>query len=232
MTMLDTIAQLEVCDACGIVDRDDDRTTVGHPCPTCKAPSEGGTWYFSVSIHALIDFMIEMESPLSSPGPSLPGARRAHEVAIPLFFCALGEAMLDKFLREMMLALQLPEAVTERILDDHQYARARVEKAFPAVTGTKWRDAVNSVGDAEGVDYLATVDFFAETASRRNVILHTGNVWAVNVEVARRCLEHTPRLVNLFASLHNAFVAPIYRQSGRRYLALKRHQMKVEDALS
>jgi hypothetical protein len=213
------VADFFVCGDCGIVDRDEERCLKGRPCSACGDPSRGGHSYWGIRVDALIDLIQEAYHRPDPPdrGPLLNAAVASQKLAVVIFFCTLGEVLLDHFLVECMLALQIPPQVRERLLEDSLSARQRVDRLFPTLTGTTWRKAVSSLDQGSSLGYSATVVFYLGVMEHRNTLLHSGSVWAVRPEVPEECLRRIPPLLNLFGVLHNTFVHPTYVQTDRRY---------------
>jgi len=213
------LADFFVCDGCGIVDRDQGRCLQGHPCSACRDPSRGGHSYWGIRIDALIDLIQEAYHRPEPPGrgPLLNVAVASHKLAVVIFFCTLGEVLLDHLLVECMLALRIPPQVRDRLLEDNLSAKQRVDRLFPTLAGTTWRKAVSNLDQGSTLGSSATVAFYLEVVEHRNTLLHSGSVWAVRPEMPDECLRRIWPLLNLFAALHNAFVHPAYAQSDRRY---------------
>jgi len=148
-----------------------------------------------------------------SPAP----ARHDHRLAVVIFFCTLGEVLLEHFLREAMMALDLPSAVQDRLLADNLYAKQRLEKVFPTVTGTKWKAAMAQLAPAQQPLYSNTVEFYLDAVEARNRFLHDGNKWAIPEEMPEKCIRAISPLVSLFVALHNSIVRAIYRREGKPY---------------
>jgi hypothetical protein len=212
------LADFSVCHGCAVVDRNKNRIQVGTPCPECSIPSKGATAYFHLEVVTLIDLMQEIYH--SSPSPrqgSQPSRspKRDHQLAVVIFFCTLGEVLLGHFLREAMIALNLPKGVIDRLLSDHQYAKQRIEKVFPSVTGRKWKKTVEQLSSSAKLDYSTTVDFYLQAVEARNKFLHDGVKWAIPEGMPEKCMRTIGPLLNLFVALHNMIVCETYRQQKR-----------------
>ena len=129
------VADFHVCQFCSVVDRDYERVKVGHPCPNCSERSKSGLLYFGLPTHALINLMQESFHQRPTQSNRLPSSGNAHRLAVVIYFCTLGEVLLEHFLQELMYALQLPTRVRNRILDDNLSTKERVENVFPSLVG-------------------------------------------------------------------------------------------------
>jgi len=139
------VADFQVCQFCGIVDRDHGRAKVGYPCPNCGERSKGGLEHFGLPIHALINLMQESFHQKPTQSSRLPISGNAHKLAVVIYFCTLGEVLLEHFLRELMDALRLPASVQNRILVDNLFSKERVERVFPSLVGEKWNAVIKEL---------------------------------------------------------------------------------------
>ncbi len=213
------VADFFVCNCCGIVDRDEERCLKGRPCSACGDPSRGGHSYWGMRVDALIDLIQEAYHRPESPdwAPWLNAAVASHRLAVVIFFCTLGEVLLDHLLIECMLALKIPPKVRDRLLEDNLSAKQRVDRLFPTLTGSSWRKAVSNLDPGSKLAYSATVAFYLDVVEQRNTLLHSGGVWAVQPKMPQECLRRISPLLNLFGALHDAFVHHAYLQKDRRY---------------
>ncbi len=56
-------------------------------------------------------------------------------------------------------------------------------------------------------DFKQTVDFYIESAEKRNKLLHLGNKWIMPPDMAKQCFDHMAPLIQLFIALHNTYLA-------------------------
>lgn len=213
------VADFHVCQFCGVVDRDPERMKVGYPCPNCSQRSNGGLLYFGLPTHALINLMQESFHQRAIQSNHFPTSGNAHKLAVVIYFCTLGEVLLEHFLRELMLALQLPTRVGNRILDDNLSTKERVEKVFPSLVGEKWKTVVKELGKNAQLDYEQTVEFYRKVVRARNPFLHSGNKWAIPAGMPAECMEEIWPLMNLHVELHNRFIPVLYAAQKRQYRA-------------
>lgn len=202
-----------------MVDRDSERGRVGHPCAHCGAKSEGGLSYFGLPVNALINLMQESfhQKPRLTRGGRALAKDDAHRLAVVIYFCTLGEVLLDHFLREVMHALQIPAGAQERILSDNLFSRERVEKVFPSLVGEKWKTVIKELSVKSKLDYEKTVKFYLEVVNARNLFLHRESKWAVPKDMPEGCMEEIWPLMNLYVVLHNRYVPPLYANQKRKY---------------
>jgi len=173
-------------------------TMVGHPCPACHRPGEGGQSFFWDSARALTNVIqacyhrhLEQQRP--------DHFKQTNESIVSLVvFCALGEVLLERFLRNLMIALKIPPKVLDRLLEDNQIQKNRVEKLFPSLSGEKWKDAVKFVSSGSGVDFGKVLDFYLKTKEARNRLLHKGNRFVLTSSMPKEILLNTGPLLDLF----------------------------------
>jgi hypothetical protein len=207
--------EFEVCDVCAVVDTDQERIKLGHPCSMCGFPSTGGTLYFGLPVNILTNLIYEEgESDARKirvdSGPKPRPRATAHEIATVVFFCTLGEVLLEHFLKELMIAHRIPRGAMKRLLDDNLYPKRRIDKLFPALTGRKWKDAIQDLGRQHELPFGDANQFYLRAAAARNSFLHKGNRWAIRPGMQAECVTQTTTLILLFAALHNLFVRPFY----------------------
>ena len=213
------VADFHVCQFCGVVDRDHERVKVGYSCPNCSEKSKGGLLHFSLPTPALINLMQESFHQRPTQSNRLPTGANAHKLAVVIYFCTLGEVLLEHFLRELMDALQLPTSVRNRILNDNLSSKERVEKVFPSLVGKKWNAVIKELGKTSKLDYEKTVKFYLKVVQARNLFLHRGNKWTIPEGMPEECMEETWPLINLYVELHNRFVPALYAAQKRQYRA-------------
>jgi hypothetical protein len=208
-----------VCQSCGVVDADRERARVGHPCARCGTKSKGALAYFGLPANALIDLMQESfhQKPRATQGGRALAKDDVHQLAVIIYFCTLGEVLLDHFLREVMYALRIPSAVQERLLSDNSFSRERVDKVFPSLVGEKWKAVIKELSGNSKLNYEQTVKFYREVVNARNLFLHQGNRWAVPKSMPEGCMEGIWPLMNLYVSLHNRYVPALYADQNRKY---------------
>jgi len=203
-----------ICQKCHIVDTDHDRSEVGHLCSKCGEPSRAGHCYFSISVNSLINLMQEFyhaKHRITDEDSiyELQDADNA-KVAVIIFFTTFREVLMDNFLRQMEIALDLPESVSGRLFSDNRTYYKKMNKLFPSLTGMKWKKAIAEINNKDNIDYQK-VDRFVERVVRvRNDFLHTGIKYAIKQEMTEECLQYTLPLLNLYVALHNKFVFPFY----------------------
>ena len=212
------LSDFMICLSCGIVDRDQERMKVGHPCPRCRVPGQGARGYFPISVNSLIDLMQEfyhMKQEADSDEAPIAKQKGNHQLAVVFFFCTLGEVLLENFLKRFMSQGGLSRLIQERLLNDNIFVKQRVEKLFPALTGVRWKVAVKTLSKGKQLDYVKTTEFYESVVEKRNLFLHKGNKWAIPKDMPEKCLRQIWSMLNLFVALHNKYVAgqPVSRPS-------------------
>lgn len=201
-----------ICQNCHVVDMDNRRSRVGYICPVCKAPSKGGMMYFNLSVHALINLMQEAyhsESKALS-NDTQDDRVRAHDVAVVLFFCTLRELLLNNLIKELCHAQKIPQPIYERLLSDNKFHMQRQDQLLPALTGIKWREALQKLKNKNSPDYVKLDDFIIKAVKARNSFMHKGYKWSIPKSMGKECIQNTRPLITLYVELHNYFVHPCY----------------------
>ncbi len=200
-----------ICTSCEIVDRDDERITVGYKCPRCEVAGNGGRNYFPTSVHSLIDLMQEFYHLKNDADEDLevPSNQKEenHQLAVVILFCTLVEVLLQHFLERLMSKMELPQKIQERLLNDNMNVQQRVQKLFPTLTGAEWNETIEKLSEGVELDYFETIKFCKYAAKKRNLFLHRGNKWAIPKDMPEKCIRQIWPTVNLFISLHNEFIA-------------------------
>ena len=192
-----------ICPSCKVIDKDENRALDGHPCSSCGKASHGARQYFSPSVIALVDLVQEYFQ-LSKGDQST--NKDKHRLAAVIFFCTLGEVLLENFLVECMAKQDISRQVQKRLLDDSQFAKQRIEKLFPLFTGISWKSAIENLDNQSELNYSETVSFYLDVVKKRNKILHKGNVWSISSEISRECIDKMWPLINMFVALHNEYI--------------------------
>jgi hypothetical protein len=207
----DFIQGFYLCESCGIVDRDDDRINIGHKCSRCGVPGKRALQYFMLTVDTTADLIGELHplpDPFSiEPEEQLNTTKESHDLALLVFFCTLGEILLQHFLQRCMSAQSIPAKVQNRLLDDNRFAKQRIDKLFPMLTGDKWKKAIKKVTERSQEDYGKTLEFYVEATKKWNQLLHLGNKWVIPPDFATKCFDNTAPLVKFFVYLHNEYIA-------------------------
>ncbi|MGF2685814.1 hypothetical protein ACQUWM_04880 [Marinobacter sp. DUT-3] len=191
-----------------MLDRNKERMRKGFECPACGYKSSGGRMHFHINIHILIDLI--QESYHSPPGGAgydqLYEGDGPHDISVVIFFCTLREALLENLISRLMSNQHLPDGVQERLLADNKSHIQKQDKLFRALTGDKWKEAVQKASAAVVLDYVAIDEFVQHAANIRNEFIHSGRKWAINRELSKACVDHVWGLINVYVSLHNLYL--------------------------
>ncbi len=200
-----------ICTSCKIVDRDDERITVGYQCPRCGVAGSGGRGYFPMSVHTLIDLMQEFYHLKQNPDedsvkPSTQSEGN-HRLAVVILFCSLVEILLQHFLEGLMNKMGLSQKIQERLLNDNLTEQQRIQKLFPSLINAKWKETLENLNKQVELDYIEAIEFYKHVVEKRNIFLHRGNKWAIPKDMPEKCIHQIWPIINLFVSLHNEFIA-------------------------
>jgi hypothetical protein len=210
-----------ICQSCHIVDTDIERVEVGHPCSTCGEPSPSGRSFFGLPVYSLINLMqvsYHSENVISQTGGLQDHyASEDTKLAVVIFFVALREVLMTSFLKNLMIARDIPEDICERLFEDNPTHTQRMNKLFHSLTGQKWKKAIKILDGDSGIDYANLDKFIEDTVNARNTFLHKGIKWAVGKDMVWHCLERIPSLLRLHVDLHNKYVYPLYN-NGRELI--------------
>lgn len=181
-------------------------TMVGHPCPACHRPGEGGQAFYGGTIRALTNVIQDCyHRHFKQQRPD--HFKQTNESIVALVvFCSLGEVLLERFLRYLMIALKIPPKVLDRLLEDNQIQNKRVEKLFPSLTGEKWKVAVKFVSSGSDIDFEKVWVFYLKTKKARNMFLHKGNRFVLTSSMPEEILQNMAPLLDLFVRLHNRYI--------------------------
>jgi hypothetical protein len=195
-----------LCRSCGIIDRDSERSRIGHRCGECDKEGDGGTLAFPISIRVLVD-LIQQSYHSTSPA-SPPNSPQGSDVGPVLYFCTLREALLNSFLINHLRAQAIPESLISKLLDDNKLASQKFGGLFTTVTGGKWSEAVAAASRRASFNFTEVSELMRTAAERRNDFLHSGRSWSFTREFATRCVDSVADLTYLFAELHNEYTRP------------------------
>jgi len=167
--------------------------------------------YFDMTVGAIADLVAEFYPlpPPDSPPSTTPitDPPESHRLAILVFFCTLGEILLQHYLERCMLKLGLPVEIQERLLQDNLFPKQRIKRLFPILTGATWQVAVKTASKSANSEFENTVAFYLEATEKRNQLLHVGNKWLVPPDMAKQCFNQMDSLIGLFVELHNVYLA-------------------------
>ena len=181
------LADFQVCQHCRVVDRDNERLRVGYVCPVCGNPGDGGTMYFELSIHTLINLMQEAFHAASERYDEETEIRietDAHNISVVLFFCTLREMLLNHLIIDLCRAQKIPEGVCERLLADNRTHIQRQEKLLPSLVGKKWKELIKEESAPVQLDYVELNKFLEKAVEARNKFMHEGNKWGIDRALA------------------------------------------------
>ena len=208
------LADFHICQYCHIVDKDTNRQEVGSLCPNCKKPSPGGQMFFNISVHSVINLMQEFfhkDHGASESEESFNFDRsRNAKIGVVIFFVTLREVLLNNLLYDLMRTQNLPANVCKRLFSDSCTHQQRLDKLFPSLSGMKWKKAVETINNNSEIDYVEVDKFIRNVVKARNEFLHEGKKWAIKNEMAEECMKNIWPLLNLYVSLHNYFIVPLY----------------------
>jgi len=221
------LTMVAVCRHCDSVVDAWGMTEIGKPCPVCgTAWREGAIGYFPLSVHALIELIQQAyHSQAHRVRPVDPADERpaATGLAALVFYCTLGEVLLEHFLTRVMNKQGVPRRLQDQLLEVNLSFRLRMTRLFPAVTGDTWDAALRTLRERQQSDYRPVSKFHQEAVNARNLLLHQGNKWSVPTRLPKQCVDNMPVLIHLFVALHNLYVAdsadefiPVRETQGRR----------------
>jgi len=213
------VGEWQVCRTCRVVDRDQIRTRVGSICPECGEESKGGLRYFVMSAETIVDLMREASStqPIThNEGTELEYQINTHNISVLLFFCTLREVLMQGFIREMCMALGIPENIYERLNLDNKLHSQKQDKLFPSLTGSKWNNAISELDRETSKNYTELNDQVVDLVKHRNKFIHKAqNIFNIDDSVANRCIQNVEPLIHLYVDLHNKYVHKIYIERNR-----------------
>jgi hypothetical protein len=209
-TWTDFLLGYYICPSCEIVDRDKDRAIVDHPCSRCGNPSSGGIAYFDRTLCTIADFIAELYPmpDLDSPPSIGPFSNppESHRLAILIFFCTMGEMLLQQFLEPCIFRSGLSPKIQKSLLQDILHPLDHIKQLFPILTGATWQQAVTAASKHAKSDFRSTLVIHILASKKRNQLLHLGNKMAVSPKLAKQCFDHMAPLIKLFVVLHNIYI--------------------------
>jgi len=217
-----TLTMFAICEHCDSVVNGLSMTEHGKPCPVCGVPWQGAHGYFTLSVHTLIELIQQAyHSPahrvrlVDTEDEKTPATR----LAALVFYCTLGEVLLEHFLTRLMNKQRVPRPLQDQLLQDNLSLNLRRTRLFRAVTGDTWDTALRVLRESDLGDFGQVSALHKKAVDVRNGLLHQGHKWSVPADLPKQCLDNLPALINLFVTLHNHYVAgrgPSATTSGRR----------------
>jgi len=197
----------QMCEDCRIVDRDRNRCRFGYICSTCGKPSSGGKSFYGFTVISIVDLIIEpYYSIIDDDSTPIPDKMRSRYLGSLVFFCTLKEVLMDSLIESILIAKKVPESISNRILRDNSALNKKFNALFPAVTGSKWDEALKIVKDKFNHDYSDLDELLKKTQIQRDEVLHEGAPWIVHRALIDKCVNSIERVLDLFVDLHNAYV--------------------------
>jgi hypothetical protein len=200
------------CTECQVAD-DFRRNIGGTICPTCSKQSDHGLSFFDLSVLAMIDLLQEAFRAIPEPSSDKDDQlerEHSHGAAVLIYYCIIRELLLIRFSKAMMVGLNLPLPVQERMDADNDTHTARLFKLFPALTGVKWDEALKTLPSPKGYDWLALNQYLETVSKERNKFMHDGMFYKGGRTEAEECVKNLFPLLELFIELNNKFVHPFY----------------------
>jgi hypothetical protein len=128
-------------------------------------------------------------------------------IGVTIFFCTLGEVLLDNFLTQIMRKMKIPHLLQEHLLVENRYVKERCNKLFPSLVGDKWKSAIKQISKGKDLDYEETNTFFKCLYNKRNDFLHKGATFIFPDGLSGRCINEIWPLLCIFVELHNKYIA-------------------------
>jgi hypothetical protein len=198
-TLISELQNYQVCQACGIVDKDKQRIKTAHPCSNCKTPSTGGLMFFNLETQMLADLISETWKHRDGSENN-----RHIELRIIIFYCTLQEILMHRLLEANMWAAIVPEKLIDKTLSDNRFISKRVNSLFPVLTGKKFRDAViemaltNEMGEQ-------IMEIWQKAIYTRNNFMHRGDQWGIPNDLPKACWNSVLPLCDIFVRLTNKY---------------------------
>ena len=210
---INIIAGFAYCSNCLFVDRDVSRGFEGIPCSRCGHPSDGFHNYYSITITNLIDLIQDFyflsphkESPAFDYPENFYDPKTINKFAILVFYCTLGETLLENLLLWIMSSLDLPDTLRQKLLKDNRFQSQRAQDLFPSLVGEKWNKAIVALSKSSIFDYSKTMELYLEVVNYRNDLLHLGKTWSLPENLPDECVDHLESLMYLFVDMHNRYI--------------------------
>jgi len=203
------------CKECFIVDANMERMRKGFICPDCGRSTNGGKLYFHNNIRILIDLIQEshLSANTSVKAEKLYKGEGAHDISVIIFFCTLRESLLENLIIRLMTALNLPDLVMDRLINDNKFHIQKQDKLFRSLTRDKWSEAIAKINASADLDYKELDKFVAHCVKVRNGFIHSGSKWSINSELREACVNNIWGLINIYVALHNLYVLPLLKKS-------------------
>ena len=102
---------------------------------------------------------------------------------------------------------KLPNWVIDRLFDDNKMASKRFGQLFKSVTMDSWAKAIRDLEPDKDSSYAEIDRLMISATEARNSFMHGENIVGMTNELAKNCHSSVPKLLKLFSSLHNKYVA-------------------------
>jgi len=192
------------CDKCNSIVGSNEAQQ-GNGCPICKTPNRVRSIYnFGEAVHSLIDLMLEFYY-LKKDTEKTSTLNGNHRLAVVIFFCTLGEVLLDGFLRESMDKVSIQDKLQEKLFNDNKSIQQKLD-LFKALTGVDFKEEAAYLSLDCELDYSKVLVFHKSVKDARNSFLHTGYKNMIDIKMPEKCLSNVWPLLNFFVALHNRHI--------------------------
>jgi hypothetical protein len=212
------LSDFQICNHCGIVDRERKRKMGGYICPICNKSDNYGHLYYHMGVHNLVDLIQEaynykqIISEDEDDETIFKSDSKAHYLSIVIFFITLRELLLQIFIDELIIIKNIPESIYNRLLADNRNYSQKQNKILPALLNLSWDEAIKIANEQDQINYIALNDLLIKAVDARNKFLHEGTQYSITKELGEECILNISSLLNLYVSFHNDYVHPYYLQ--------------------
>ncbi len=192
------LSETIICESCGLLRRCQGNQPEENKCPNCGAGPSHMRPYFPPAVHTMVMLMHRFYAQdLESEN---------HMLSVVLSFCSFTELLMQNFLMNRMMQMEMPFDLQQKLLHDYPYMNQRQEKLFPILTGRKWRDALKHFDLEKSVKFLYLDNLYQELSKTKILFLHRGNKTTLSTKKTQQAMHNVTSMLMMFIELHQKYI--------------------------
>lgn len=222
--LADMALSYKACRHCHVADVDRRIARFGNKCRVCGLETDGASSFFDLNIALMLDLLQEsFRAALrikNDPQSLSTTAVHAQYSSTVIFFRAIKEALLERFVTNYFSVFRVPVSLSKRLLNEFDTDSRRRDILFPALTSLKWKQAITLL-TSKNLDFSKLNKFLKTETDERNKLLHEADHFRIDFDLAKDCLTNLELLLQMFVGLHNKFVHPWWMEILQRVRAIR-----------
>lgn len=199
------------CRDCSYVYSESEKTSQQPPiCPNCGKTQRMELWFFLLEIFDLASSIENFYKSYqkSSSNKDIILTQNEANLGVLIIFNVLVEVLLDDFVKRLMCKFKIPIKLQEKILKSNLLIKQKTYEIIPAITDEKWEDIARDLDETnKKYNYDDMLEFCKKARKQRSEYLHEGNQYAIQNDMADKCIDNFEPLLQFFVDLNNKYIA-------------------------